>query len=134
MQHILKHSANGNKSTPAVLRKAQTDSIFLQKNLAAQVLKASEKNFNVSSSCIESQDDSESSSDFENEFDYEHISEISQDTPKSQAAIPSKLVIKARNQDIRDDSPSTEHLSMRKPLSKKLFKTKVNASAPALNV
>ena len=73
MQQLFGQSAKGNKTNPDEDRQAISKAVFGQKkNIAVEVLKASEKNLGVNSSCMDSEADSDSSSDCDN-FVFEEI-------------------------------------------------------------
>ena len=125
MQQIFSNAVSGNKSTPAQFRNSQMQGAFGQKDVI-KVLKASEKQMNVPSSAFSSDDDSDSCTDFD-DLVLEQM-EDDQMEPLSiqcQVSMPSMLVIKAKNPDMMDDTPTVELVNERKPMTQVLFKTKV---------
>ena len=125
MQQIFSKAVSGNKSTPAQFRSSLMQGAFGQKNVI-QVLKASEKQMKMQSSAFSSDDDSDSCTDFDDlvleQMENDQIEPL---TIQCQVSMPSKLVIKSKNPDMMDDTPTVELVHERKPMTQVLFKTMV---------
>lgn len=133
VQQLFGQSARGNKTNPEDERQAISKAVFGQKkNLAVQVLEASEKNLGINSShAMDSCADSDSSSDYE-DFVYEEIDTENSEplVILSQPMAGIKLTIKSKNPDHVDDCPKIELVTTRKAIQQTVFLTKVKIAQP----
>lgn len=134
IQQLFGQAAKGNKTNPDDERQAISKAVFGQKkNFVAQMVEASEKNLGVNSSCMDSEADSESSSDCDDFVFEEIVDDINESlVSQTQAIFNVKLYIKPKNPDHMDDSPKIELITTRRAVQPSVFLKKVQIAEPVV--